>query len=133
MADIKRFLFGSIAKKINVMVFFSIILTSSLIYFSLTQVLDKTVKEHSLEKFLESERVFYSSISEKTEMLSSSLEVFIRDKRMQEAYMEGNRSRLHNASLPYLNLLEMGYEVTHFYYILPNGTIFLRVHEPEKY
>ncbi len=65
--------------------------------------------------------------------LSSALEIIIQDLAIKEIYMERNRERLYNHVKPLFEELKTKYGITHWYFILPDGHTFLRVHNKEFY
>jgi signal transduction histidine kinase len=66
-------------------------------------------------------------------MLFSTLEVIVQDPGLKEVYLEKNREKLHNYGQLLFQNLKNKYGITHFYFILPDGRVFLRMHNEEIY
>ena len=65
--------------------------------------------------------------------LASSLELFTNDHSFQKIFMEKDREQLYSYCKPLFETMEKQYGITHFYFILPNGKCFLRVHNKNIY
>ncbi len=68
-----------------------------------------------------------------TKMLSSTLEVIVSDQSIKDIYLEKDREKLYNYVLPLFEDIKSKYGITHWYFILPNGHTFLRVHNKQLY
>jgi len=68
-----------------------------------------------------------------TNMLFSTLEVIVQDPGLKEVYLEKNREKLHNYGQLLFENLKNKYGITHFYFILPDGSVFLRMHNEKIY
>jgi PAS domain S-box-containing protein len=66
-------------------------------------------------------------------MLSSALEAIIHDSRLKKVYLQKNRGLLWNYVQPLFQELKDKHGITHFYFILPDGHVFLRVHNRGLY
>ena len=68
-----------------------------------------------------------------TQILSSTLEVIIQDQSFKNLYLEKDREKLYNYGQPLFENLKNKYSITHFYFILPDGHDFVRLHNKEIY
>ncbi|MFZ3168793.1 MAG: PAS domain S-box protein, partial [Candidatus Methanoperedens sp.] len=68
-----------------------------------------------------------------TQILSSTLEVIIQDQSFKNLYLEKDREKLYNYGQPLFQNLKNKYGITHFYFILPDGHDFVRLHNKEIY
>lgn len=58
----------------------------------------------------------------------SNLIHIIEEKNLQKSYLSSNRDEVYKSSLPLFENLKKYNDLTHFYFLKPNGEIFLRVH-----
>jgi hypothetical protein len=65
--------------------------------------------------------------------MSSTLDVIIQDPKIKEIYLEKDREKLYNHVDGLFEELKIKYGITHWYFILPNGHTFLRIHNKEIY
>ncbi len=68
-----------------------------------------------------------------TKMLLGALEVLSRDPEIKAAYLEKDRDKLYACALPAFNGLKGKTGITRFYFILPDGRVFLRMHDKKIY
>jgi signal transduction histidine kinase len=66
---------------------------------------------------------------EDVRMLSSVLEAIVRDAGLQETFLRGDREALYAAAEPLFRTLKERHGITHLYFILPDRSVFLRVHD----
>ncbi len=79
-------------------------------------------------------RKFFLALEERdTKILSSGLEVFIQDQAFKDVYLEKNREKLYEYGQPLFQNLKSKYGITHFYFILPDGHCFTRLHNKDIY
>lgn len=62
-------------------------------------------------------------------MLSSTLEVIIQDPVLKKIYLEQDRDTLYEYAAPLFTVLKEQYDITHWYFIQPDGHTFLRMHD----
>lgn len=67
------------------------------------------------------------------EIISSALDAFVRDDSIKKIFLRNDRERLYQAAKPLLDDLETTRGITHLYFIRPDGTVFLRVHDKDLY
>jgi len=87
----------------------------------------------ALDHVRENKASFQNFEAHDTKMLLSSLEVIVQDPALREVFLEKNREKLHGYVLPLFHKLKITYGITHFYFILPDGRVFLRMHDKEIY
>lgn len=66
-------------------------------------------------------------------LMRSVMELTLGDARLEQAFRARDRDTLLALSTPILDRLRASNRVTHFYYILPDSTTFLRVQQPESH
>lgn len=113
--------------------FFAIILLFGIIgaadlYFcdELVRINMENIKSHAEDTFL-------SYMGRDVSMLSASLNVYINNEDYKKAYLEKDREKLYDYASPLFGELKERYGITHFYFILPDGHVFLRVHNKGIY
>ncbi len=65
--------------------------------------------------------------------LSATLDSVLLNRDLKEIFIKRDREALNNYSQPLFQKLKEGYGITHFYFHLPEGITFLRVHDPSLY
>ena len=56
-----------------------------------------------------------------------------KNKNIQKSFLSFNRGELYQNSINYFKLWKKKYNITHFYFIKPDGECFLRVHNSKRY
>ncbi|MBW6468639.1 MAG: hypothetical protein K0B85_05730 [Coriobacteriia bacterium] len=81
------------------------------------------------------ERSFASVQFLRTERLEAILDALSRDEAMREAYMDGDRDRLYELASARFRPLCERHNIARWYFFRPEseGTVFLRVHDPEAF
>ncbi len=74
--------------------------------------------------------LFVSELEEDARMMSSMIDLLQRDERLMHAWLAGDRDSLLRLTLPLFEELRLKYGITYFYFIDPERTCFLRVHNP---
>ncbi|MBI4826841.1 MAG: HAMP domain-containing protein [Nitrospirae bacterium] len=72
-------------------------------------------------------------IERDTKTLAAALEVIIQDPGIKEKFMSNDRDALYRYGEPLFKNLKERYGITHFYFILPDGICFLRLHNKDLY
>ncbi|MBF0521427.1 MAG: HAMP domain-containing protein [Candidatus Omnitrophica bacterium] len=85
------------------------------------------------DKFVLAEKEFYRLEKDDTKMLSAALAVFLEDQEFKDLFLINDRNRLYTYADPLFKELKAKYSITHFYFHLPDGHNFLRLHEQKKY
>lgn len=120
---------SNIGKKIYFLLAIGIIVLALLSFFS-NYISQKTaIETSSIQKVNDYKIRFNNYIEEESLMLKSFLEFIEKDKTLQEYFINSNKNKLYNASLEIYNKLNYNNEITHFYFIKPDGEVLLRVHD----
>ncbi|MBA7517118.1 Sensor histidine kinase RcsC [subsurface metagenome] len=77
--------------------------------------------------------LFVSELEEDARMMSSMIDLLQRDEKLMHAWLAGDRDSLLRLTLPLFEELRLKYGITHFYFIDPERTCFLRVHDPSRH
>lgn len=93
----------------------------------------KVLNEISLDNINQVKNTFYNLEERDTKILSTALEVVTRDPGFKQIYMEKNREKLSNYGQPLFQNLKNKSGITHFYFILPDSHVFVRLHNKEIY
>ncbi len=72
---------------------------------------------------------FTSYINEEASMLESFLNLIKEKQKLQKLFISSNKSQLFNSSKELYNFLNKNNNITHFYFIKPDGKVLLRVHD----
>lgn len=76
---------------------------------------------------------FFNLEERDTKILFSTLEVIVRDSNLKKVYLEKDREKLYRYEEPLFKELKSKYGITHLYFILPDGRVFLRVHDKQLF
>ena len=95
--------------------------------------LKKVIFYHAETEIKHLDKAFVNLERNDARTLASSLELFTNDSSFKKAFMEKNRDQLYAYSKPLFETMKRQYGITHFYFILPNGKCFLRVHNKDLY
>ena len=102
-------------------------------YFYVQKIYDNNVEE-MVEMELNYTQATFNNLKERDiNTLSSSLEVIKEDSTIKEIYLEQDRDKLYEYTLPLFKNLKEKYGITHWYFIKPDGRTFLRVHNKDIY
>jgi signal transduction histidine kinase len=91
--------------------------------------LEESLKDLARNQF----ELFQAILSADAEGLARAQTGLTRIESLLEPFAEGNREQLLTATAPVFEELERNHNVTHMYFIEPDGTVFLRAHKPEQY
>lgn len=86
-----------------------------------------------MERVLEAQYEWYEHEKIDTDTLSAALRVFLGDKGFKEVFETGERERVYEFGQPLFRDLKESYGITHFYFHLPDGTNFVRLHNRDIY
>lgn len=110
-----------------------VILISAVFYYSNTLFLQKEVKQMTMMNLNYAQSSFNNLQKQDTKTLSSALEAIVQDPGIKQAYLEKDRDALYSYTEPLFENLKTKYGITHWYFILPNGQVFLRAHNKNIY
>lgn len=102
-----------------------------IIYLMIDRYYYKNLESITINEIQESERLINEHISFDTEKLSAITNMFIAEDDFKPLFIKRDREGLYKKCLPLYTMLNQTYNVTHFYFHLPDGTNFLRVHNKE--
>ncbi len=109
------------------------LLIISLFYFIGLQNQNETLNEIALESNKHLQDMFDTLEERDTRILSSALEVVIQYPDLKSVYLEKNREKLYDYGQPLFQNLKDKSGITHFYFILPDGNVLVRLHNKEIY
>jgi signal transduction histidine kinase len=90
--------------------------------------------EESLKDLAKNQhRLFQTILMADAEGLARAQTGLTRLESLLTPFEEKNRDRLLAVTTPVFEELERNHSITHMYFIEPDGTVFLRAHEPEQY
>jgi signal transduction histidine kinase len=116
-------------KKFNIYLAFLIVV----VFGSLTLVSAEVLSDQILNEIRLSKQSFYDLENKEIDFLKSRLTQFMANDTYKQVFLQGDRERLCELSLPLFQENKEKYGFTHFYYESLNDTIFLRVHQPSNY
>jgi len=90
-------------------------------------------EEYVDNTFLAAQRAVNSAVRANTEKLSATLAVISRDEALKSAMIAGDQQALLHRANPVFENLRKEYGITHFAFIRPDRTVFLRVHQPGRH
>lgn len=93
----------------------------------------KDQAESIADTAMEVETLFRAQSTDSVHVMLSVIELVMRDRRLEAAFRARDRGRLLALSEPILNEIRARNRITHFYYILPDRTMFLRVQIPDQH
>lgn len=106
-----------------VVIFFAVLIYSQ----------QKNHNEHIQRISLSMETEFIELLSRDAGMLSSALEAIASNQALKDIFLEKDREKLYNYGQELFQNLKNKYGITHFYFILPDGTNFVRLHNKDIY
>lgn len=92
-----------------------------------------SVEQHTLDHIPNYEKQFANYIDSEASKITSYLELVKDKKELQKNFKQNNRERLYELSQPIFSHLHNNDDITHFYFIKPNGEVLLRVHDKYRY
>ncbi len=95
--------------------------------------LNEVIKNNALKEIKFTEKNFQNFLFHDTQTLSAALEIFINDQAFKYLYLKKDRDKLYDFGQSLFNRLKSKFNITHFYFILPDGTCFLRLHNKNIY
>jgi PAS domain S-box-containing protein len=122
-----------IAYKLS-LAFFAVLIPLALVYYGIVLYIQKEDTEtYVIDEINHMEQVFHNLEERDTVILSSTLEALIRDPALKEVYSKKDREKLFEFGQPLFQNLKNKYGITHFYFILPDGHCFVRLHNRDIY
>ncbi len=96
------------------------------------------IQKHSLdsdieERIVNARQLYRELLKVEAEVLWSLTSNYRELANLQAPFLSGNRAELLKQAGPIFKEIETRHEITHFYFLRPNKTCFLRVHNPGRY
>lgn len=120
------------SKMLAVFLVIALFITISLYFFEIS-MLNESIRQDMLNKHNLVNLTFTSLVEGDTRVLLSSMEVFKNLKDIKEVYLEKDREKLYNYAQPLFLDLKAKFRITHVYFILPSGNVFVRLHDKNIY
>ncbi|MBU0676068.1 MAG: hypothetical protein KJ950_15635 [Proteobacteria bacterium] len=93
----------------------------------------RLVNNATADRINSASRLFYQFLNLEAENLEIKSTNYLYDPALQAAFLAGDRATLLQNALPAFKRIKARYDITHFYFHLPDGTCFLRVHDPDRH
>ncbi|MCK4804211.1 MAG: hypothetical protein KAT88_06620, partial [Spirochaetes bacterium] len=103
--------------------------TVSVLYSLQRRHINKKVQSH-IDRV---DQMFREELDHDAELMSGLIHFLKEDKRLQNAWIEGDRDELLRAAEPLFKDIRSKYRVTHFYFHGLDRVCFLRVHNPARH
>ncbi len=110
-----------------------LIVVSSSFYISQIKHHDENLKFSTLSRIKDIEKEFSTLKEQDIKMLSSTLEFISQCQEYKEVYLKKDRIDLFNFGRDAFQNLKTKYGITHFYFIEPDGTCLVRLHNKDVY
>jgi len=109
---------------------FALLITSvAIIYWQQFNNINEEVISHTKKV----QQLFKMKLDEEAKILESQINLLRLNKDLQKSYENQDRKALLKSALPFFQILNNKYQVTHFYFIGLDKICFLRIHNPERY
>lgn len=118
--------------KIFLMVLF-VICISACIFFVGNYNKNILIAESTGRQLTSSQHIFSIIENGDTNALSTVLDVILQDNGFKESYLRKDRFALFDYGQPLFENIKKDYGITHFYFHLPEGTTFVRMHSKTKF
>lgn len=105
------------------------VIVSTINYRNEKDRMKKTMEEKINSAYL----ILLSVIENEKEAFEESLTVLTHVDEFIEIFYKKDRESLLKASKPLFDQIKQKFGITHFYFIEPSGSVFLRVHKPEQH
>lgn len=123
----------SVKFKLLPIIVIGIALLTGIFYYTFMNAQEENLHLVSDDAIKTSKEMFYNLEKDDIKMLSSTLEALLINKEMKEIYLKKDREKLYNYTLPLHTQLKKDFGITHFYFHLPNGTNFARIHSKNQF
>lgn len=94
---------------------------------------NKSLNDQLLAEITNAEERFSNLENQDAKALSTALEVFAQDERFKEVFLKKDREGLYKFGQGLFQHLKDKYGITHTYFILVDGHVFVRLHNHEIY
>lgn len=125
--------FNRISSKISLS-FLIVVIFSGIAFYFINRDFSQKMLEQIMKKELESTKTSFENLQKNdTTILMSTLAAIKQDPAIRKTYLSKDREKLYEYVSPLFAELRDNYNITHWYFILPDGTTFLRVHQKDLY
>lgn len=90
------------------------------------------LKNDARMKIDQTNRLFNDLLDAESKSLIAQLQLLAVNHDLAEAWQTGERQQLYDAAAPLFKKINKTSDITHFYFIAPDKSCFLRVHAPES-
>ena len=94
---------------------------------------NEIIENSAINRIKQAEKNFLILKERDTNALSATLEVILQEKALKSVYLQKNREKLYDYEHQLFEDLKEKYGITHFYFILPSGHCFVRMHNKNIY
>lgn len=103
------------------------------VFVSAAYVLQNYYIDQSINKQLNNvQHLFQQELEFESQFISAILDHYETDTNLQQAFLDRNKDKLLSLTLPLFQSIKNNHNITHFYFITPDKTCFLRVHNPSR-
>jgi PAS domain-containing protein len=93
----------------------------------------KNINEEIISHTQKVQQLFKMKLDEDAKILESQINLLRLNKDLHKSYKNQDRKALLKYAMPFFNILNNKYQITHFYFINLDKICFLRVHNPKRY
>ena len=111
----------------------ALLLLCAVIFFGIFQYEKHEYKREMRKQLLSVESLLTHYIESEQAHLGAFIEIITNDTSLQQAYLAGSREVLLKDASPFFSRLLAEHDISHFYFVKPDRTCFLRIHNPESY
>ena len=122
-----------ISVKLVLVVTMGLLLISIAFYVMQRYSHDRLLESLTLKRVIQAEYTFGNLEEQDTKMMAAVMDVILKDQGFKELFLNKDRERLYSYGRPLFEELKGKYGITHFYFHLPTGINFLRLHEKDIY
>lgn len=108
-----------------------VILVSS--YWGIQWLESRNIESTVLSNLTDIQRLFQNEIVADSRLYHELIKELMQQKEIEQAWSSKNRDSLFQLTIKKFNQLKIDHDVSHLYFIEPDKTCFLRVHNPRRY
>lgn len=110
----------------------SILLLTVVYYWLYSRLLQETTHGNATTTFQVAQSTYNTYIKSEATTLFEPMEFIVRDVKIQDALLSQNVELLASLATPIYRRLQQHNNVSHFYFIRPDRTVLLRIHQPAR-
>ena len=122
-----------IGKKLAIGYLIVIALFVAFFYFNNAQFKKQIITTEISDEIRQDQLSFEYTEERDVNKLSATLEAIAHDPAIKEIYLGKDRDKLYEHNQALFDDLKNKYEITHWYFILPDGHVFLRMHQRNQF